>query len=406
MSVVSEPRVPEAAPQTTDCPSCGSHALKAFYSVDSVPVNSCVLMRTAEEALTYPRGRVDMVFCEDCGFIFNRAFDLQLIEYSERYEETQGFSPTFNRFHEALAKQVIERYGLNGKKVVEIGCGKGEFITMVCELGENEGVGFDPSYVPDRSRAAPSERVRFVTDFYSERYAGEDADFVCCKMTLEHIPRVEAFMRTVRRAAGGRPDTVVFFQVPEIGIILRQRGFWDIYYEHCSYFSPESLADLFQRTGFEVRDVWTGYGDQYLMIEAVPAPAAQAMETAGRADFVATLAAEVDSFAGAVESIIDGWRKKLRGAAMRGERSVLWGSGSKAVSFLTTVGITTEVEIVVDINPHRQGMFMPGTGHRIVGPEALRDYRPDNVIVMNPVYEREIAEQLHGMGLKPRIESL
>jgi len=406
MNVMTEPRSRNGETQDGSCLSCGSHRLLPFYSVEPVPVNSCVLMRSAEEALAYPRGRLDMALCQDCGFIFNKSFDPRLIEYSERYEETQGFSPTFNAFHQALAERLIERYGLHGKKIVEIGCGKGEFITMLCELGKNEGIGFDPSYVQDRSRAAASERVRFVTDFYSEAYAGEDADFVCCKMTLEHIPRVESFLRTVRHAAGARPDTVVFFQVPEVGIILRQRGFWDIYYEHCSYFSPESLADVFRRTGFQVRDVWTGYGEQYLMIEAVPAEPGRGAPSAERATYTATLEAEVRDFAQDVGETIEGWRKRLGQAAAQGERSVLWGSGSKAVAFLTTVGLGAEVGMVVDINPHRQGMFMPGTGHRIVAPEALKDYRPDNVVIMNPVYEPEITAQLQSFGLSPKIVSL
>jgi hypothetical protein len=71
------------------------------------------------------------------------------------------------------------------------------------------------------------------------------------------------------------------------------------------------------------------------------------------------------------------------------------------VAFLTTLGIRDEVQHVVDINPFRQGMYMPGTGQRIVAPESLREHRPDVVIVMNPIYEAEIRQDLDRMGLAP-----
>ncbi|MGH6913766.1 MAG: class I SAM-dependent methyltransferase [Geminicoccales bacterium] len=368
-------------------------------------MNSCVLMRSPEEAIAYPRGDIDMCFCGRCGFIFNRAFDQGLIEYSERYEETQGFSETFNSFHRSLAELVIERYDLHGKQVVEIGCGKGEFLTLLCDLGKNRGTGFDPSYVADRSRAAKTDLATFVTDFYSERYADREADFVCCKMTLEHIPAVEQFVSMVRRGAERNPGAVVFFQVPEVTLILEQFGFWDMYYEHCSYFTPASLRDLFERCGFDVKDVWTDYGDQYLMIEAVrrtkqsPTPVRAAAEIDG-------LAEKVANFAEVVPAQHAAWKKRLAAWAAQGQKVVLWGSGSKAVSFLTTLGIRDELQYVVDINPHRQGMFMPGTGHAIVSPDFLAAYKPDRVIIMNPIYRDEIADMLKERGVEPVISTV
>jgi hypothetical protein len=77
---------------------------------------------------------------------------------------------------------------------------------------------------------------------------------------------------------------------------------------------------------------------------------------------------------------------------------VLWGALSKAVSFLTTLPLDGCIEYVVDISPHRQGRFMPGTGQAIVAPSFLADYRPDLVIAMNPVYLKEIRRDLEAIG--------
>jgi hypothetical protein len=78
---------------------------------------------------------------------------------------------------------------------------------------------------------------------------------------------------------------------------------------------------------------------------------------------------------------------------------VLWGAGSKGVAFLTTLDIRHEIEYAVDINPHKHGTFMAGTGQQIVAPEFLKGYRPDIVIVMNPIYCNEIQRELDRMGI-------
>jgi hypothetical protein len=78
---------------------------------------------------------------------------------------------------------------------------------------------------------------------------------------------------------------------------------------------------------------------------------------------------------------------------------VIWGGGSKGVSFLTTLGIGEEIGYAVDVNPFKQEKFMAGTGHRVVSPEFLRGYRPDLVIAMNPIYLPEIGSQLSSLGI-------
>ena len=153
------------------CPSCGKNAMSAFYEVRGVPVNSVLLLPTREEAMGFPKGDIVLGFCEACGFISNMAFDPTEQEYSARYEATQGYSPTFTAFHKTLAQRLIDKYNLRDKTLIEIGCDKGDFLTMLCELGNNRGFGFDPAYVPDRIPSPAKDRMTFIADFYGEKYA-------------------------------------------------------------------------------------------------------------------------------------------------------------------------------------------------------------------------------------------
>ena len=392
-----------SAPTLSICPSCGCDQVRVFYEALSAPVNSVLLLSSREQALTFPTGDIRLGFCEVCGFIYNTSFDRLLVEYSARCEETQGFSPFFRVWHEGLARRLIERYSLRAKNIVEIGCGKGEFLALLCDLGNNRGIGFDPAYIPERTAPESASRVHFISDFYSEKNSGLHADFLCCKMTLEHISDTADFIRMVRGSVQDSPDTCVFFQVPDVLRVLEEEAFWDIYYEHCSYFSAGSLARLFRRSGFDVLDVGREYNDQYVTIEARTGNGPGSLLAAE--DDLENLKTFVQTFATRVPRRIAEWRKRLEGFRQKGLKTVVWGAGSKGVTFLSTLDVPGAVEYVVDINPHMSAHYMARTGLEIVQPFVLRDYRPDVVVVMNPVYRQEIIAELATLGLKPEVIS-
>lgn len=393
-------------PAPSTCPGCQSREMKIFHEVDSVPGNSCILLASEEEALAYPQGTIQLGFCPGCGFISNVAFEPRLTEYSGRYEETQGYSPTFNAFHQGLAERLIERYGLHGKDIIEIGCGKGEFLQLLCELGDNRGIGFDPGVHVDRIQGPAAARMRFIADFYSEKYADHQADFLVCKMTLEHIHNTGEFIAALRRAIGERVGTPVFFQVPEATRILRDCAFEDIYYEHCSYFSPGSLARLFRANGFEVLNLSTEYEGQYLTLEArATSASANQLPLPQEAD-IELLAGLVRSFPPRLAVKRREWAARLQDIAGKDSKAVIWGAASKAVALLATLPEAQFLRYGVDINPHKQGHFLPGTGLPVVGPGFLVEYRPDLVVIMNPIYREEIQRDLGRLGLTPEIVTL
>jgi hypothetical protein len=210
--------------------------------------------------------------------------------------------------------------------------------------------------------------------------------------------------------------------IPDTTRIMNDCAFEDIYYEHCSYFSPASLAQLFLSQGFRPLGVDSEFEGQYLTITATTAPATSGSppvaedrrsappggDWLGNVNIPGVSVRSADRFAASISSFpsafirkLEYWRERMAENTKRGRKAVIWGSGSKGVAFLTTLGLGEEIACAVDINPHRQGYFMPGTGHRIVGPGELREVRPDEVIVMNPVYRAEIGEQLRGLGLEP-----
>ena len=387
------------------CPNCHSVELSVFYELNGIPVNSVVLLSTREEALAYPKGNMALGFCENCGFMANTALDPGLHEEPVSSETSQGFSTTFNAFHQNLATRLINQYDLHHKDIIEIGCGQGEFLTLLCELGHNRGIGFDPLYTGERTKSEAHKRITFINDFYSEKYAHYHSDFVCCKMTLEHIPQTADFVSMVRRSIGDRADTIVFFQVPDTVRILRELAFWDIYYEHCSYFSLGSLARLFRQCGFEVIKLAKEYNDQYLMIEARPGKNSH-RGLLDQENDLDNLKKDVAYFVKNYPQKIEAWQNTIQEIVQEGQRAVLWGASSKAVGFLTTLNIQAQIEVAVDINPYKHNTYLPGAGQKIVPPEFLQEYKPDVVIVMNPIYCDEIGQKLDKMGIMAKLISV
>jgi SAM-dependent methyltransferase len=372
-----------------------------FYRVDDVPVNSCLTVEDSEAGRAYPRGDLRIAVCERCGFIANTAFDLGRLRYDATYEETQTFSPTFNVFQDQLINKLLDRHSLRGGNVVEIGCGKGTFLARMAELGDIRGVGIDSTAVPQRLTGKAAENVRFINEFYGPQHADIPADFVACRHALEHIPDVSGFLHAVHDADAGR-HLPIFFELPETMRVLREVAYWDIYFEHCNYFTPGSLARAFEKNGFAVSDVWLGYDNQYLMLEARTESGASRTYSTDL-DQAADVVRAAAAFERAIAGRLRGWSEYFAEARRTQKKLAIWGSGSKCVAFLSTTRVDDEIAYVTDVNPYRHGRYLVGTGKVIVPPQRLAEDPPDEVIVMNPIYRDEVEIMLRAMGVAARV---
>lgn len=382
------------------CPACGSEALAEIYCVPSIPVQSCILLDSEEEARNFPRGPLLLKFCNDCGLVFNAVFDLEQVDYASTTEESQHFSGTFNRFAKELAAEVASLYDLKGKKTLEIGCGKGEFLQELAEQTGTLGLGVDPGFIPERLPGTEGHEIHFQREYFDPETIKDVPDFVVCRHTLEHIPEVGRFMAEIVQVIRDRENVGIFFETPDVRRVLDEGAFWDIYYEHCSYFTLGSHARLFRRAGMDVIKLYLAYDDQYIIQYAQPTAGGAVLDNENDLDALRALA---HAFPAKVAETRRYWTEFVRSRHANGKQVAIWGGGSKGVSFLTTNDLGPEVSQVIDINPFKQGRYLPGTGHLVSAPESLKEAPPDTVIVMNPVYVSEIGYDLAKMGLDPEL---
>jgi hypothetical protein len=143
-----------------------------------------------------------------------------------------------------------------------------------------------------------------------------------------------------------------------------------------------------------------------LLLEAKPATNGNHSTALREEESVEELSKAVVKFQNNYAGTVRRWKQKVDAIRQNRQRCVIWGSSSKCVAFLNTVGIQDEIEFIVDINPYRQGKYLPGSGKLIVAPKFLAEYRPDVVIAMNPIYLDEIRNELNNLGLQPELTAV
>jgi SAM-dependent methyltransferase len=372
------------------CPVCSESAPSPLSTITEMPLIGCQFAESRATALGAARGTLEPSLCEACGHIYNRAFEPERIDYVYGYDNALDFSPRHRAHSNATVDRLVGSYALERKSVVEIGCGAGEFLSLLCAKGGNHGVGYDPTQ-PNRVTRVGDGSVTILAETFSPA-SPKSVDLVCSQHVLEHLTELGSTLHQANSVL--KQGGLGYFQVPNGLAIFRDLDIWDLTYEHVSYFSPASLQRALLDARFSVLQMEDSFGGQYLDAVATAGTASETpVVSPGYSDYC-------DAFPAAFVKIVGYWKDRIASMLRSGRRIVLWGGGTKAVSFLNMLGLEADgIEYVVDINPRKAGRFVPGTAQEIVPPEYLRDYRPDVVVVMNREYVAEIQAKLDSMRL-------
>lgn len=366
------------------CPICDSGLTETFLYRKKVPVHQNLVMSNKQSAINIDIGNLTLSFCQNCGFVFNQDFDQSKLIYGQEYDNTQTHSPAFDHYTSDLAQLLIYKKNVQNCSIVEVGCGKGSFLRKLveCEQWQNTGYGFDPSYIG--SETDFEGRLKFYKCYYDENYTHINADIVVCRHVIEHIPNPIALIKTLRKALMNSPKARVFFETPCVDWILENLVIWDFFYEHCSYFNADSLQTAFELSGFEVKSIDYVFAGQYLWLEAIPSK--NTIKAISKPKFIHSL---VEKFAKSERELITYWKTKIQDLLAKGKVAI-WGAGAKGVTLANLVDKDAKlIDCVIDINPNKQGKYIPGTGHPIVSYQDIGHRGIKTAILMNPNYRDE-----------------
>jgi hypothetical protein len=380
------------------CPGCAHTASWDIVSVSDVPVFCNVLYASRPEAVAAPVGDIELVGCERCGLLYNLAFDEEKVAYSPDYENSLHHSPAFQRFATELVDRLVDSYDIRNTTVVEVGAGSGDFMAMLCEHGDNRGIGYDPSHDPDRTATVVSDRITIVPEPYPADRPVEGR-LVSSRHVFEHLTDPVAVLSGIRRSIDQRDDVVLYLEVPDATYMLEAPAVWDLIYEHPLYWTEAALRTTVRRCGFSPLASGRSFADQYLWVDA-GAGIVDPDSFPSTGDLARTRAASA-GFGTRVRDLVDHWNVRLTDLATQGPVA-MWGAGSKGVSLLSLIDDPGLVSAVVDLNPHKHGRFTPVGGSPVIAPESLD---PDTAVVLvtNPLYVEEIGEDLDRRGFRSEV---
>jgi len=371
--------------QKSICPICSSSSVEEFLQREQIPVHQNLVMKDYDSAVSIERGDLNMQVCNECGFVFNKTFELTKLAYGKNYDNTQSCSPHFNDYLEQITNYLISEKKVRNSKIVEVGCGKGTFLKNLIsnKSANNIGYGFDPSYVGPHSDL--DGNLKFEQRYYGADCTDIAADVVICRHVIEHVPSPIKLLRAIKQALEKSSNARVFFETPCVEWILRNKVIWDFFYEHCSLFSTTSLTTAFEIAGFKVDKVKHIFNGQYLWLEAsISNKYVTVTKNVGDIPKLAT------EFVLSEHNLKNKWNKICSNILnMKGKIGV-WGGGAKGMTFVNLIDPSGKlIDCIVDLNPNKQGCYSPGTGHPIIGYQELKERGITHAILMNPNYRDE-----------------
>lgn len=385
---------------------CASVSTPPFVEAVGLPAHVGALWPDADQARHCVRGDIRLSHCESCGHLTNHSYDPSLLDYTQDYDNSLHGSSVFRSFESELVRRLAQD-DLREAVIVEVGPGDGRFLSLLAEAADCRGIGFEPGLA-----SAPTEPTDDRVEIRGIPFTADALEvaprLICCRQVLEHIGQPRQLLREMHRVLRDSPGSRAYVEVPNTALLLDQLSIWDLVYEHCQYFVSDSLEALFEVEGFDIVDAWASYEAQFLSIEVMASADPGSRGTArspDRIDHLDEISRQVDRFASRFAEKTRAWRDHLAELNRSGRRTVLWGGGARAVTFANLVAPETGLDLVVDVNPAKQGTFLGGTGHEINAPDALLAAPPDVVIVLNPIYLDEIRGQLAAMGLDPVVET-
>ncbi len=352
-------------PKVDRCRSCGGAFLpEALLRYTGMPAAAQHLPDSPGE----DRGvDFNLMQCGGCGLL---QLDTPPVPYYREVIRAAAYSPEMGEFRRGQFREWIERNGLNGKRVLECGCGRGEFLELmaasgVSAFGMEYGVG---NVTSCREHGLAVEQLYFETG--EEKLATGPFDGFYILNYLEHLPNLNEYLAGI--AANLTDGGVGLIEVPNFDMILANQTFAEFTTDHLYYFTRQTLTGVLERCGFDViasRTIWYGY---ILSLE---------VRKRSRLD--------LSGFDCARRALSEQLNALVEQYGV--ESSAVWGASHQAFAVLALAGLHGRLRCILDSAPFKQGKFSPATHIPIVSPDAVAGGDLKLLIVMAGGYSTEVA---------------
>lgn len=374
------------------CRHCAEELALQLVDLGTAPPSNAYL---TVEALQRPERRFPLrvLVCERCWLVQTEDFTNAHELFDADYAYFSGVSTSWQAHAELYVGEMVARFKLNGKsRVVEVAANDGYLLQFVKARGI-PCIGVEPT--ASTAAAARAKGIDVVQDFFGRRLAGEmsarglQADLLTANNVLAHVPDINDFVAGF--AALLKPHGVATFEFPHLLRLMDDAQFDTIYHEHFSYLSLTALQAVFEKARlqvFDVQELPTHGGSLRVFAQRADASTHAEVHTVDKmlqreSDAGVRTAAYYRGLQMRAERIRDDLLGFLRQAKAEGRSVMGYGAAAKGNTLLNFAGVGPELlRCVVDLNPAKQGKFMPGSRIPIVGRQVLDSDPPDYLLVL------------------------
>lgn len=391
------------------CIACG-HALSPLMTLDDMPASAQNIPAASELAEDHPLS-LTLCQCPSCGLV---QFDTEPVDYYRDVIRAGGGTRTMTRLrHEEYARLLtaMQEQHIRGRRIVEVGCGRGEFLRMWQDLAEDPegaaalardqardplsgqpnaaplhlvGIEHEPALV-EEANAAADKKYRVYEGFATGdvRYPEGPFDAFVQFNFLEHQPDPCDMLRNIGRNL--KPQALGLITVPSFEYILRYNGYYELLRDHIANYTEFTLQKLLQDCGFELlsMDIVNRDTIEAIVRKADPDELSE-LHYSGRLIDVSALRDSYDRLSASVNAHIDHLSESHRTMA-------IWGASHQGFTLAATTKLGGRVEYIIDSAPFKQGRFSPASHIPIVAPDYAVAHPVDEILIVAPGYTDEIA---------------
>lgn len=355
-----------------ECRLCGTSLPEhPALRLDRVPQKVQFFPQTDEELRADTPASLEVYECVGCGLVQLSSPPVVYATYGET--STSSYSPQMMAYRKQQMADFIAQYHLEGKKLVDVGCGDGFMLGILDEF-EVDAVGIDAA-----SEAIEIARSRGYTAhvgyFNKEsKVEGYPFDAFVSFDVLEHVPDLKSFLQGI--SANLTDGAVGLIETHNVDNLLERHRFYDFVLDHLSYFTVDTFRLSLELSGFDVLHMEINRNGENLTA---------IVRKRSKKD-IPGLAAHVDELKTTLDDFISRYTSQ-------GKSLAIWGASFQALTLFAMLD-TSGVQFVIDSAPYKQGKFAPVSHLRIVSPDVLKAEPVDVILVVAARYNDEIIRQI------------
>ena len=386
-----------------NCRHCNTRLEQTFIDLISQPPSNSFL---TEEQLNEPEVYfpLKIYVCPECFLVQVEEYKKSQDIFSDEYVYYSSFSSSWVAHAKAYVDMAIERFSLTSDSlVVEIASNDG-YLLQHCVERSIPCLGIEPT--GGTADAAEEKGVPTIRSFFDEEFAqgmvndGKQADLLLGNNVLAHVPDINGFVKGLTVAL--KKTGTITMEFPHLMNLVEKNQFDTIYHEHFSYLSLTSVQAIFSAHGlklFDVEELPTHGGS--LRIFACHDENSKCQVSQSVTDLLAYEAQKglkhleyYEGFQQKVDNVKDELLTFLIEQKRAGKSVAAYGAAAKGNTLLNYCGVKSDlISFCVDASPHKQNLFMPGSHIPVFAPEALKDQKPDFILILPWNIKEEITKQ-------------